>query len=258
MRRVLRHRLVVLALAGVLFAPSQIDAQEQVTGQVWVDYLTDWYVTSHHLLELEVGPKTLFSGGEWWGELTLTPAYEFVAGHRFELVVRTLFSWVRQNNALSTFEIRPVLGFRLYILQPNETRFMVRDFNRVESRNIRYDDSGNWDTTWRYRNRLEAQMAINHEHLADDHTMYLLVDAEAFVNLGRAAEERFNDNWRIRSGVGYRLKYQWRFELLYTLQLSKDTLVADFETSNHIVRLRLKFYPRSSPKQAIAAKRARN
>ena len=62
MRRVLRHRLVVLALAGVLFAPSQLDAQEQVTCQVWVDYLTDWYVTSQHLLELEVGTKTLFSG----------------------------------------------------------------------------------------------------------------------------------------------------------------------------------------------------
>jgi len=47
-------------------------------------------------------------------------------------------------------------------------------------------------------------------------------------------------------------------ELLYTLQLSKDTLLADFETSNHIVRLRLKFYPRSSLRQTVAAKRARN
>lgn len=254
----MRSWYVVALLLAALWVPASVNAQEDVTGQVWVDYLTDWYVTSQHLVELEVGPKTLFSGGQWWGELTITPAYEFVAGHRFELVVRTLFSWVRQNNALSTFEIRPVLGFRLYILQPNETRFMVRDFNRVESRNIRYDDSGNWDTTWRYRNRLEAQMAINHEHLADDHTMYLLADVEAFVNLGRAAEERFNDNWRIRSGIGYRLKYEWRFELLYTLQLSKDTLLASFETSNHILRLRLKFFPKGSPRQVVAAKRARN
>ena len=254
----MRSWYVVALLLAALWVPASVNAQEDVTGQVWVDYLTDWYVTSQHLVELEVGPKTLFSGGQWWGELTLTPAYEFVAGHRFELVVRTLFSWVRQNNALSTFEIRPVLGFRLYILQPNETRFMVRDFNRVESRNIRYSSSGDWDTTWRYRNRLEVQVAVNHDHLADDHTFYLLADAEAFVNLGRAAEERFNDNWRIRSGLGYRLRYQWRFELLYTLQLSKDTLLASFETSNHILRLRLKFYPKGTPKQAIAAKRARN
>lgn len=245
-------------LTGGLLAPSQVRAQEDVTGQVWVDFLTDYYVHSNHLLELEVGPKALFSGGQRWAELTLTPAYEWVVGHRFELVARTLFSWVRQNSALSTFEIRPILGFRLYILQPSEHRFMVRDFNRVESRNIRYSRSGEWDTTWRYRNRLEAQIALNHDHLADDHTSYLLADVEAFVNLGRAAEERFNDNWRIRSGVGYRLKYQWRFELLYTLQLSKDTLLASFETSNHIVRLRLKFYPKGTPKQAIAAKRARN
>ena len=249
----------MIVLAGGLLLPAQLNAQEaEVTGQAWVDFLTDWYVTSEHLVELEVGPKVLFSGGQQWSELTLTPAYEFVAGPRFELVVRTLFSWVRQNKALSTFEIRPILGFRVYILQPSEHRFMVRDFNRVESRNIWYDTNRAWDTTWRYRNRLEAQVAINHDHLADDHTLYLLADAEAFVNLGRAAEERFNDNWRIRSGFGYRLKYEWRFELLYTLQLSKDTLLASFETSNHIVRLRLKFYPRSSLRQTVAAQRARN
>ena len=248
----------VAALLAALIVSAPVEAQEEVTGQVWVDFLTDWYVNSHHLLELEVGPKVLFSGGQRWAELTLTPAYEWVAAPRFELVVRTLFSWVRQNSALSTFEIRPILGFRLYLLQPSEHRFMVRDFNRVESRNIRYEDSGNWDTTWRYRNRLEGQIAINHDHLADDHTLYLLADAELFVNLGRAAVERFNDNWRIRSGLGYRLKYEWRFELLYTLQLSRDTLLADFDATNHIVRFRLKFYPRSSLRQAIAAKRARN
>jgi len=251
-------RLILTVLTVALVVPAPLDAQEDVTGQIWVDYLTDWYVTSEHLVELEVGPKVLFSGGQSWAELTLTPAYEFVVGHRFELVARTLFSWVRQNDQLSTFEIRPVLGFRLYILQASEHRFMVRDFNRVESRNIWYDESRTWDTTWRYRNRLEAQIALNHAHLADPHTLYLLTDAELFVNLGRAAAERFNDNWRFRAGLGYRLKYQWRFELLYTLQLSKDTLLANFETSNHILRLRLKFYPKGTPKQAIAAKRARN
>ena len=138
MDRTFRHSVCVAVLAGALVWPANLSAQEDVTGQVWVDFLTDWYVTSHHLLELEVGPKVLFSGGQRWAELKVTPAYELVAGPRFELVVRTLFSWVRQNSALSTFEIRPVLGFRLYILKPSEHRFMVRDFNRVESRNIRY------------------------------------------------------------------------------------------------------------------------
>ncbi len=47
-------------------------------------------------------------------------------------------------------------------------------------------------------------------------------------------------------------------ELLYTLQLSNDTFLADFERSNHIVRLRFKFYSRSSPRQTVAAKRAPN
>ena len=78
------------------------------------------------------------------------------------------------------------------------------------------------------------------------------------MNLSKAAEERCNDNWRIRTGLGFRLKYQWRFELLYTLQWARDTLLADFDFTNHIVRLRFKFYPRHSLRQAVAAGRARN
>ena len=95
MSSALRHSFGVAALAGALLFPAALDAQEEVTGQVWVDFLTDYYVHSNHLLELEVGPKALFSGGQRWAELTLTPAYEWVVGHRFELVARTLFSWVR-------------------------------------------------------------------------------------------------------------------------------------------------------------------
>jgi hypothetical protein len=47
-------------------------------------------------------------------------------------------------------------------------------------------------------------------------------------------------------------------ELLYTLQLSNDTFLADFERSNHIVQFRFNFYPKHSLRQTVAAKRARN
>ena len=46
--------------------------------------------------------------------------------------------------------------------------------------------------------------------------------------------------------------------MLYTLQIARDTLLADFELSNHIVSLRLKFHPRHSLRQSVASKRARN
>ena len=50
-----RHSVGVAVLAGALLWPMNLSAQEDVTGQVWVDFLTDWYVTSNHLIELEVG-----------------------------------------------------------------------------------------------------------------------------------------------------------------------------------------------------------
>ena len=43
-------------LLCLLLVASEVRAQEEVTGQVWIDYLTDWHVTSRHLVELEVGP----------------------------------------------------------------------------------------------------------------------------------------------------------------------------------------------------------
>ena len=38
------------------------------------------------------------------------------------------------------------------------------------------------------------------------------------------------------------MNYTWRFEFLYTLMLSRDTLIGDFETSNHIFRARVKHF----------------
>jgi hypothetical protein len=231
-------------MAGLLTAlllPRDADAQESSTTQLWLDLVAEWAFKPKNQLELEVGPKYLISDDERWKELTVTPAYEHYPNQRWDLVARVLFSWVQQSDALSTFEIRPVVGFKIYLTR-QDGRWMSRDFNRVEGRNIRYNELDQWETTYRYRNRLEVQYALNNPSITDDHTWYGLADAELFVNLGEAAEERFNDNWRFRAGMGYRQEWGWRIELLYTLQLTRNTLGQEFNVSNHIVRLRIKHY----------------
>jgi hypothetical protein len=208
-------------MAGLLTAlllPRDADAQESSTTQLWLDLVAEWAFKPKNQLELEVGPKYLISDDERWKELTVTPAYEHYPNQRWDLVARVLFR-TRQDG-----------------------RWMSRDFNRVEGRNIRYNELDQWETTYRYRNRLEVQYALNNPSITDDHTWYGLADAELFVNLGEAAEERFNDNWRFRAGMGYRQEWGWRIELLYTLQLTRNTLGQEFNVSNHIVRLRIKHY----------------
>ena len=219
--------------------PSHGFAQTS-TEQIWVDVLLDWMFKQKQLLELEIGPKALIGEGEVWQELTVTPAYEYYPNKRWDLVSRVLFSWVRQTVELSTFEVRPIIGFRYYLTPTQTGRWLCRDFNRVEMRMIYYREVDQWETTYRYRNRLEFQYAFNNPSLTNDRTTYGLADAEIFINLGSAAEERFNDNWRFRVGAGYRHTYAWRTEFLYVLQLSRNTLGQEFDVSNHIFRFRIK------------------
>jgi hypothetical protein len=237
-------RNVILTAVGAVFlalAPAYADAQDATTTQLWTDFVAEWRFKPKQLLELEVGPKLLLSDSGNWKELTITPAYEYYPNNRWDLVSRVLFSWVEQTSSISTFEVRPVLGFKYY-LDTMQGKWMVRDFNRIEGRFIRYSDINEWDDTYRYRNRLEAQYALNNDSLLANRTYYALADAELFVNLGSAAVETFNDNWRFRAGIGFRQDWGWRYEFLYTLQLTRDTLANDFKVSNHILRVRIKHY----------------
>lgn len=241
MRSAIRHPAWLLAL--VVLAPTAGRAQDTpVTNQIWIDVLLDWHVKPKHVLEVEIGPKLLFSDSETWRELTITPAYEGSPTPWLDLVGRVLFSWVQQTDRLSTFEIRPIAGFRIYFTQSARSRLLIRDFNRVENRNIYYQETGTWSNTWRYRNRLEFQYPLSPNHMSDDDIWYLMADAELFVNLGETPAERFNDNWRLRAGVGYRVGFSWQFEFLYTRQLSRNTLLVPFDVSNNIFRARLKYH----------------
>ena len=143
---------------------------------------------------------------------------------------------------MSTWEARPQVALRLHFTQPDRSRIYIRDWQRVESRNIYYVEDEFWSNTWRYRNRLEFYFPLNNPHMFVDKTWYLLADAELFVNLDSAPEERFNDNWRLRGGLGYRVSFSWQVEAIYTRQLARDTLAESFDFSNNIFRFRFKYH----------------
>jgi hypothetical protein len=71
---------------------------------------------------------------------------------------------------------------------------------------------------------------------------YLIADVEAFLPIDQQVNERFANRYRIRLGPGFRLNYTWRFEFLYTLQQSYNTLAGDFSTTDNLFRFRVKHY----------------
>jgi hypothetical protein len=129
--------------------------------------------------------------------------------------------------------------FRL-IEQAPRRRIVVRDLVRVESRNFFYSGGDtDSDSTVRFRNRLEFLAPLNKERITDDGARYVLADWEWFVPLDDP-EERFANRQRIRTGLGYRRNFNWRYELLYIWTRSRNTIDEEFSTNENIIDIRVK------------------
>jgi hypothetical protein len=80
---------------------------------------------------------------------------------------------------------------------------------------------------------------LNKEKLTDEGARYLLADWEWFLPIDDA-EERFANKQRIRTGLGYRRSFAWRFEALYMWTRSRNTIDEGFTTSDNIIDIRVK------------------
>jgi hypothetical protein len=95
------------------------------------------------------------------------------------------------------------------------------------------------DSTVRFRNRLEFLLPLNKARITDDGARYFLADWEWFIPLDDP-DERFANRQRIRTGIGYRRSFNWRYELLYIWTRSRDTTDQGFSTTENIINVRVK------------------
>lgn len=82
-------------------------------------------------------------------------------------------------------------------------------------------------------------MPLNKEKLTEDGARYLLADWEWYLPLDDV-EERFANKQRIRTGIGYRRSFAWRFEVLYIWTRSRNTIEEGFTTDDNSIDFRLK------------------
>jgi hypothetical protein len=66
-------------------------------------------------------------------------------------------------------------------------------------------------STWTFRDRFGVAYALNRPKVTSDGAVYLTTDTEAFVPF----DGGFINEVRVRSGIGYRHSFPWRFEALY-------------------------------------------
>jgi hypothetical protein len=83
------------------------------------------------------------------------------------------------------------------------------------------------------------QYPLNRPKVTANGATYALADWEWFVPLDDP-EERYATKQRVRAGLGYRRSYAWRFEALYVLNRSRNTIDQGFTATDNVLDLRMK------------------
>lgn len=212
---------------------------QQTDGQLWLDGEVNYQYRLKHLFQDEISVKSLLFGGSRWMSFDMTPAYEYNINPYIDIVSSVPLSYTIQEK-FNSFEIRAMLGSRIYLTPLKRPQFRV--LVRFENRWYYETDTEGWDVNNRIRLRGEFIYPLNREMYNSDDLWYSITDAEVFFSTSQDVSERFANRTRFRVGIGYRLSYKLRFEGLYTLQFSRNTIDDHFNSVSNILRLRMKYY----------------
>lgn len=227
-------------LAFVLFfAGHKLHAQTS-TAQLWNEYMANFAVKSKGNIEGAATYSTVLSSPKWRAlDLQITP--EYAVNKRLDIMAAFLYSNTFQDASLSTVELRGTIGARVH-LTPDK-RIQARLLARLEQRNLRQKGTDSWDQSVRSRLRAETVVPINAKSMSKPSNLwYALLDAEAFIKHDKDLKERFANRARFRAAAGYKLSPAFRFELMYTLQSSRNGIEEDISSIENIIRFRVKHY----------------
>jgi hypothetical protein len=179
----------------------------------------------------------------WWTPaccLLLSVSSTAFAQTNLQLWGNVTLDWVKSDRLTYEFDIEPkvLVNFGLREQVPKRG-VVVRDLVRVESRNSWYIGEGSGTSSVRFPNRVEFLVPLNEVNVSEDRGRYLLADSEWYVPLDEPAE-RFASKQRIRTGLGYRRNFTWRFEALYIWTRSRDTTDEGFSTDDNSIDIRMK------------------
>jgi hypothetical protein len=248
-----RRGVIVFTLSAGTWLVT-VRAHAQVNTQLWGNVTLNWVESPRVTYELDFEPKILLSkpeGDPRWANIDVSPNAEYAWKPWLDLIGEATTGVTRQTDDVNTFELSPRVGARFHLFardminigprreQVPRRRVLVRDLVRVEWRNLFHSGGVQDESSVRFRNRLELLIPLNRARVTDDDVRYLLADWEWFVPTA-TLEERFANRQRIRTGIGYRRNFHWRFEVIYAWTRSRETIEDDFATSDNIFNIRVK------------------
>lgn len=234
------YKILILALC-VVTGHTSLRGQSP-NSQLWFEHMMNYPFANSFNLENALVYSTVLSTPTWRA-FDYSPTVEYSLTPYIDLTLGVTLSYTVQSEDYNTFEIRPVVGTKIYFTQKG--RVHTRVLLRLEERNIKNLDTDEWQAVIRPRARIEGLVAINKKTFFEDNLWYGIVDTEWFFTTDDV-DERFANRFRVRIGLGYRLNYSSRFEFIYMNQQSKNAIDDKAYTSDNIFRFRYKHYLRKS------------
>ena len=199
--------------------PFESSAQD-IAPQVWSNAFVVWDINEKFSFRNAIAYNVLLSKEFPWHELDYHGGLAYRFHKNFETSAGISLLLVRQDISLSSFEVRPFVGLR--VNSNIERRFYITNFSKLEWRNLKYSDDIK-NSTGRFRNKTYFAVSLNRKSMVSDNNIYLLSYFEIFYNFNDV-RERFFNALKYKLGLGYRLSYNWRFDIGVIYQDANDKL----------------------------------
>ncbi len=217
----------------LVFFPAK--AQKTYDRQLWVDYQIAYPFANVYLFDAELNYQNLLSNQNQWRCYGFTPELQRTMSNRIDIILSTPLYYTNQTNNYNTFEFR---------ISP-AARYTFTTGGRVESRAVlRYDhryvkpEDAAGQISNRIRPGIEFLIPINRKTYFEDKQLFAILDTEAFLVMDQNVKERFANLVKARIGLGYRLNYTYRFNIIYQVQQSRQTVDQPFDSQDNILRIR--------------------
>ena len=224
----------MLLLTVFVLLPGAATAQEKIYNEYRVTIVPTYPVSKKVFLTTYLGyvniPYTnrvnFYLGAPLLVTYRPNPVVEFMAG------AFLVFSKINGNK--ENTEFRPLAGVKVYL--PNSYHMNIYNWTRYELRCFYYDDKSLNNVRHRLRNRIGLEFPLS-KKAWQPKTMYALTDFEFFYSFDKGYFDRFRE----RLGLGYVIDKHWRVEMIYHIQLLKESEEHNPEWTNNIWRLNIKW-----------------
>lgn len=235
----------LLCVTSALYASSATSASGQ---QLWFDYVLDYPFANVYLFEVTGSYQRNTDRDDEWRSINVTPTFEWQSFTQLDLLFDLPIAFTVQRDDYNSFEVAPTAGVRYHVSQNRRVTSAITW--KVQERIFRNMELGAWEFSNRMRLKADAKIAINGPNLFQNRIWWVIVDYEEFFVTDEQLDERYANRRRGRMGIGYRHNYRNRFEVIYTLQSSRDEIEGEFSEVNSVIQLRYKmFLNPSTPNQ---------